>query len=305
MELIFERVTKFYGSVIGVNDVSCRVGPGITGFLGANGAGKSTLIKLASGQLRPSLGRVTVGDRSAWSTAAKRSIGYSPDLNSFYDEMTGRRFVQAMSRLYGYTRREATQRAERALADVGMSDRADKVLAAASHGMRQRIKLAQALVHDPPILLLDEPLSGIDPGGRREINELLGRLARQGKTILVSSHILVEVEQVADRVLMMSRGRIIASGTLAEVRGLLADRPFTVELECDDARRLGSLLLGLEDVNSVEIQGAIVRARTRNHARFFAMLADLLHAHQLAPRRVETMDTGADAVFEYLESGSP
>src|SRR5487761_630574 len=179
MHLTFDHVTKFYGPVIGVNNISCRIGPGITGLLGANGAGKSTLIKLASGQLRPSQGSVRVGEQTAWSTAAKRNFGYSPDLDRFYEEMTGREFVYTMARLYGYRRAEARDRAELALEEVGMTDRADRRLGGCSHGMRQRIKLAQALVHGPELLLLDEPLNGIDPGGRREINELLLRLAER------------------------------------------------------------------------------------------------------------------------------
>ena len=160
-----------------------------------------------------------IGGHDAWSTASKHHLGYSPDLNSFYEEMTGREFVYTMARLHGFSRVEARRRTEFVLEEVGMADRARRRLAGCSHGMRQRIKLAQSLVHDPWLLLLDEPLSGIDPGGRREINELLFRLADQGKTILVSSHILVEIEQLSNSILMMSRGRIVASGTLAEVRG--------------------------------------------------------------------------------------
>src|SRR5271156_430141 len=239
MFLSFDHVTKFYGPVIGVNDVSCRIGPGITGLLGSNGAGKSTLIKLASGQLRPTQGRVLLGEHDAWSTAAKQCLGYCPDVNNFYEEMTGREFVYAMTALYGFPLREVRRRTEQALEEVGMSDLASRRLAGASHGMRQRIKLAQALVNDPPILLLDEPLLGVDPGGRRAINDLLVELAARGKTILVSSHILVEIEHLADTILMIARGRLIASGTLDEVRGQLEDRPLLGEIVRSEARRLG------------------------------------------------------------------
>ena len=305
MFLSFDCVTKFYGPVIGVNDVSCRIGPGITGLLGANGAGKSTLIKLASGQLRPSLGEVRIGPHSAWSTAAKREFGYSPDINNFYEEMTGREFVYAMTRLYGYRRAEARERTERALAEVGMTSRAERRMAGCSHGMRQRIKLAQALVHDPPILLLDEPLSGIDPGGRREINDLLARLAEQGKTILVSSHILLEIEHLADTVVMISRGRIMASGTLAEIRELLDDQPLTVEIVVEPPRRLASLLAELPEVRSIELRDSVLVVRTTSPARFFASLGDLVVRHALEVRRLQTLDAGADAVFGYLEGNSP
>ncbi len=304
MDLTFDHVTKFYGPVIGVNNVSCRVGPGITGLLGANGAGKSTLIKLASGQLRPSQGSVRVGEHSAWSTAAKRHFGYSPDLDRFYEEMAGREFVYTMARLYGYRRREARERTELALAEVGMTERAGRRLGGCSHGMRQRIKLAQALVHDPDLLLLDEPLNGIDPGGRHEINELLLRLAERGKAVLVSTHILVDVESLADTIVMISRGRIIASGTLAEVRNLLDDQPLVIEIASDRTRELASLLAANTDVRSVELQGDRLTVKTTQPTRFFSSVAQLVVDHKFAVERMQTLDSGAEAVFDYLERGT-
>jgi ABC-2 type transport system ATP-binding protein len=303
--LTFEQVTKFYGPVIGVNNISCRVGPGITGLLGANGAGKSTLIKLASGQLRPSQGTVRIGGHDAWSTAAKHHLGYSPDLNNFYEEMTGGDFVYTMARLHGFSRRAARERTGFVLEEVGMADRAKRRLAGCSHGMRQRIKLAQALVHDPWLLLLDEPLSGIDPGGRREINELLFRLAGQGKTILVSSHILVEIEQLSNAILMMSRGRIIAAGTLAEVRNHMQSRPLSVEILAEPARRLAALLTENPNVQAVEIRDHALVVRTRNPLEFFARIGELVCEHGIELRRMQALDTGADAVFDYLEQGRP
>lgn len=301
MHLTFDRVTKFYGPVIGVNDISCRLGPGITGLLGANGAGKSTMLKLASGQLRPSLGEVRIGPHHAWSTAAKRHFGFSPDINSFYEEMTGRQFVRTLARLNGYAMAEARERTELALEEVGMADRASRRIAGYSHGMRQRIKLAQALVADPPVLLLDEPLSGIDPGGRREINDLLFRLAVNGKTILVSSHILVEVEQLADSILMIAAGRILASGTLAQVRSLLEDQPFTVEIVCGRPRQLAAALVDVPEVRSVELRDDSLVVRTQNPTQFFSSLNRLVLDQRLDVRRIETIDASADAVFEYLQ----
>ncbi|HWB12409.1 MAG TPA: ABC transporter ATP-binding protein [Pirellulales bacterium] len=304
MDLTFDHVTKLYGPVIGVNDVSCRIGPGITGLLGANGAGKSTLIKLASGQLRPSQGSVRVGQHSAWSTAAKRNFGYSPDLDRFYEEMDGREFVYTMARLYGYRRREARERTELALEEVGMTERAGRRLGGCSHGMRQRIKLAQALVHDPDLLLLDEPLNGIDPGGRREINELLLRLAERGKAVLVSTHILVDVESLADTIVMISRGRIIAAGTLAEVRNLLDDQPLVIEIASDRTRELASLLAASVEVRSVELQGDKLTVKTTQPTKFFASVAQLVAEHKFALERMQTLDSGAEAVFVYLERGA-
>lgn len=301
--LAFDGVTKFYGPVIGVNHISFQLSSGITGLLGANGAGKSTLIKLASGQLRPTQGSVRIAGLSAWSSAAHRLLGYSPDIDAFYEEMTGRRFVFAMARLYGYPRGEARQRAERALEIVGMADRAGRRIAGCSHGMRQRIKLAQALVHDPQLLLLDEPMTGIDPGGRRDMHELLASLAAQGKTILVSSHILAEVEQLTDSLLVMARGRIVARGSLPEIRGLMEDRPTTIEIEASGARKLAGLLAESASVQAIEIRGDSLLVRAAGAASFFARLGELVLAHGIDVRKLQTVDSGAEAVFDYLQRG--
>jgi len=302
--LSFHRVTKFYGPVIGVNDITCRLGPGITALFGANGAGKSTLMKLASGQLRPTQGDVRVGPYRAWSSRAKRLIGFCPDLNRFYEEMTGRQFVFTMARLSGYTLREARERTERALDEVGMTSRAQRKLAGCSHGMRQRIKLAQAIVHDPPLLLLDEPTAGIDPGGRHEVGKLLDRQAELGRTILVSTHILREVEDLADSILVIAAGRMIASGTLSEVRNLLDDQPFTVRLVCDDYRRLAASLVEMSEVQSIDLRPGTIMVRTTNPPQFFAALRDAVVDQELELRHVEVLDTGADAVFDYLQEGA-
>jgi ABC-2 type transport system ATP-binding protein len=301
--LQFQHVTKFYGAVIGINNVTCHVGPGITGLLGANGAGKSTLIKLASGQLRPTQGRVMIGGHDAWSTAAKDHLGYSPDINSFYEEMTGREFVYAMARLHGFSRADARERTAHVLDEVGMADRAQRRLAGCSHGMRQRIKLAQALVHDPWLLLLDEPLTGIDPGGRREINELLFRLAGQGKTILVSSHILVEIEQLCSAIIMMSRGRLIAAGTLAEVRQMMQHRPQVIEIVAEPSRRVAALLAEHDDVLAVEMRDPALVIKTRNPLDFFSRVSQLVCEQGIEVRRMQVLDAGADAVFDYLQQG--
>lgn len=304
MFLSFENVTKLYGPVIGINSINCRIGPGITGLFGANGAGKSTMMKLASGQLRPTQGKVHIDDEPAWSNAAKRLIGFSPDINSFYEEMTGRRFVYTMARMYGFSMLEARDRTHRVLVEVGMESRADVRIAGMSHGMRQRIKLAQALVHEPQVLLLDEPMAGIDPGGRRDISHLLLKYAVEGKTILFSSHILVELQELAEEILMIARGRIVASGTLADVRNLIDDQPFTVELVCEESRRLAALLIGLEVVDSVGLRGDILTVRTRNPNEFFSQVSDLVIKNTLELHKMQLLDTGADAVFGYLEGGT-
>src|SRR5207249_931887 len=179
--LLFEHVSKWYGTVLALNQVTLELTGGITGLVGANGAGKSTLLRMANGQLKPTLGRVSVRGTDAWDWRSRRLVGYCPDVDAFYEDMSGRRFVWVMARLCGFDRRESTRRTEAVLERVGMADRADRRLRGYSKGMRQRIKLAQSLLHDPELLILDEPLSGIDPIGRQELLELFRSLAGQGK----------------------------------------------------------------------------------------------------------------------------
>jgi ABC-2 type transport system ATP-binding protein len=229
--LVFQRVSKWYGPVIGVNQVTLELRPGITGLVGANGAGKSTLLRLAAGQLRPDLGRVEVLGCDAWSMKARLLAGYCPEIDAFYEEMSGRQFVETMARLCGYTRSESRRRTESVLTTVGMADRSTRRLRGYSKGMRQRIKLAQALLHDPPLLILDEPLSGIDPVGRQEIVELFLSLSQQGKCLLISSHELDELEKLTDHVAIMARGRIAAVGSVASIRDRLDDHPLAIRIE--------------------------------------------------------------------------
>jgi ABC-2 type transport system ATP-binding protein len=299
--LLFDKVSKWYGPVIGVNQVTLELRPGITGLVGSNGAGKSTVMRLAAGQVRPDLGTVRVAGQDAWTAQAKRHIGYCPELDTFYEEMSGRRFIQTMARMCGYSGREARRRTEETLALVGMAQRADATLRGYSKGMRQRIKLAQALIHDPPLLLLDEPLAGIDPIGRRESLELFRELARRGKCLLVSSHELEELEKLTDHVAIMSHGRIAAVGTLTQIRDLLDDHPLSIRLSCTQNRRLAVALLDLPDVVAVEMHetsGLLVRAR--NPRRFFQQLTTLVLDDQFDVQHLETMDDSTHAVLGYL-----
>jgi ABC-2 type transport system ATP-binding protein len=314
--LLFEQVSKWYGPVIGVNQVTLELRPGITGLVGANGAGKSTLLRLATGQLRPDLGRVQVLGLEAWRASAKRHVGYCPEVDAFYEEMSGRQFVLSMARLCGYSLPEASARTENALHFVGMADRADRSLRGYSKGMRQRIKVAQALVHEPQVLVLDEPLSGVDPVGRQEFLDLFHRLAAAGKCLLVSSHELEELEKLTEQVAIMARGRIAAVGTVSQIRDRLDDHPLSILIEFDGAganggrsgnplRQAAGLLLGLPDVAGVEMGEAdklIVRAR--NPRRFFADFTRLVLEEGLDVRRLETLDDSTHAVLNYLLGGT-
>jgi ABC-2 type transport system ATP-binding protein len=299
--LLFEQVSKWYGPVIGVNQVTLELRGGITGLVGANGAGKSTLLRLATGQLRPDIGRVTVGGTDAWAWRAKRLVGYCPDADAFYEEMSGYRFVETMARLCGYPRSEAKGRTEAALKRVGMAGRADRKIRGYSKGMRQRVKLAQALLHDPVLLVLDEPLSGIDPIGRQEFLQLFLGLAEQGKCLLVSSHELEELEKLTDHVAILARGRIAAVGTLTQIRDLLDDHPLAVRIDADGARELAARLIGFADVTGVDLaDGESLVVRARNPRRFFRDFTRLVLEEAVEVRHLEPLDDTAQAILGYL-----
>jgi ABC-2 type transport system ATP-binding protein len=298
-------VSKWYGPVIGVNQVTLELRPGITGLVGTNGAGKSTLLRLAGGQIRPELGSVQVCGHEAFTAAAKRHIGYCPETDTFYEEMSGRRFVETMARLCGYGRAEARRRTGEVLELVGMAHRADRRLRGYSKGMRQRVKLAQALLHDPELLLLDEPLSGIDPIGRRESIELFLKLGALGKCLLVSSHELEELEKLTDHVAIMARGRIAAVGTLTQIRDLLDQHPLSIRLACDQNRRLATALLDFEGVVGVELEETdTLLVRARNPRRFFQQLNSLVLEEDFDLQHLETLDDSTHAILGYLLGGS-
>ena len=312
--LLFEQVTKWYGPVIGVNHVSLELRGGITGLVGANGAGKSTLLRLATGQLKPSLGRVTVRGLDAWDWPAKRRVGYCPDVDAFYEEMSGREFViDDGSACAAYERSESYRRTEAVLQRVGMSDRADRKLRGYSKGMRQRIKLAQALLHDPDLLILDEPLSGIDPIGRQELLELFRELAAQGKCLLISSHELEELEKLTDHVAIMARGRIAAVGSLTQIRDLLDDQPLTIRIDTDRPRHLAGLLVNSPDVVGVELEPKVLQregtvgsliVRAKHPQRFFKEVTRLVIDENVNVFRLEALDDSAHAILGYLLGGS-
>ncbi len=318
--LLCQRVSKWYGHVIGVNQVTLELRPGITGLVGSNGAGKSTLMRLITGHLRPDIGRVEVLGRDSWSAAAKRHIGYCPEVDTFYEEMSGRQFVETMARLSGFSSLEARRRTEAVLERVGMSERAERRIRGYSKGMRQRIKLAQALLTDPDLLVLDEPLSGIDPVGRAEFIALFRALADQGKCLLVSSHELEELQKLTDHVAVMARGRIAAVGSVAQIRDRLDNHPLTVRVDVarasevggkDRRRELAGALLRLPDVVGVELledapcEEGVGRllVRARNPRTFFQGLTRLVLEEWFEIRRLQTLDESAEAVLGYLLGG--
>jgi ABC-2 type transport system ATP-binding protein len=297
------QVSKWYGEVIGLNDVTVDVGPGVTGLLGPNGAGKTTLIRLVTGQIRPSQGTVRVLGEPVWNRPSlQRRIGLCPDLDSFYEEMTGLAFVTYLAKLHGFVGGEARARAEAALERVSLSFAKDKKIGAYSKGMRQRVKLAQALVHDPELLVLDEPLTGMDPVGRRETIDLVRSLGEQGRHILVSSHILHEVESMTSNVILIHRGRVLAEGNVPEIRALIDEHPHHVEIHCSDPRGLGRRLLDLRDVVRVSLDEERSRllVETVKPDEFYGSVPGIALESGIRVTRLTSPDDNLEAVFHYL-----
>jgi ABC-2 type transport system ATP-binding protein len=301
--LLVDRLSKWYGPVIGLNQVSLVVEKGIVGLVGPNGAGKSTLLKIITGQLRPSLGRVRLFGRSVRSTEARRIVGYSPDVDAFYEEMTGREFVRVMLRLSGLGRSEVDDRAERALEAVGMLDlptakRAGKALRSCSKGMRQRIKLAQAIAHEPKLLVLDEPLTGLDPIGRREFSEIIHRQAAKGVTVILSSHVLVELRSMAERVVLIADGRLLADQRFETFDRTIDDRPASIVVESPDARRLAQRLLGSPQVTAVRLDDDECVFETKHPGELCDELNRAVRETGCRIDRLDVPDQWADALFD-------
>jgi ABC-2 type transport system ATP-binding protein len=297
-----DHLSKWYGQVIGLNDVTVSVPPGITGLLGPNGAGKSTFMKLITGQLKPSKGEVSVLGEPIWGNQNLFfRIGFCPEQDAFYDRMTGLEWVTALVRLNGLSDAEAGAAAERALTAVDLMDAANKRIGAYSKGMRQRAKLAQALVHDPELLILDEPLSGMDPIGRRKTIRMIRDWARQGKSVLVSSHILHEIESMTANILLINNGRILAEGNVHQIRDLIDEHPHTVYIRADDPRGLAREFLARADVISLRFEPGAVVVETGKPDEFYASLTELVAGGTGGTvEEVTSPDDNLQAVFKYL-----
>ena len=253
-----ENLSKWYGEVMGVNDITLTIHPGITGLLGPNGAGKTSLIKLMTGQLRPNQGEVKVLNQPVWNNPdLTKRVGYCPDIELAYQFMSGFEFVAFFATLSGYDKAAVESRTLQVLEMVDMLQAKDRPIGSYSKGMRQRIKLAQALVHEPELLFLDEPLTGLDPNGRRHVLALLNAFADKGISIVVSSHILYEIEALTETILLIHQGRILAEGTISDIRELIDEHPHKVYLTTDEPRRLAQVCLPFGDILSVTFVNAV------------------------------------------------
>jgi ABC-2 type transport system ATP-binding protein len=297
-----QQLSKWYGQVIGLNDVTVTVPAGITGLLGPNGAGKSTFMKLITGQLYPSKGTVKVLGEPIWKNPHLFfQIGFCPEQDAFYERMTGLEWVTALVRLNGLREQEAVAAATRALTVVDLMEAANKKIGAYSKGMRQRVKLAQAIVHDPELLILDEPLSGMDPLARRKSIRLIRDWARAGKSIIVSSHILHEIESMTSNILLINNGRILAEGDVHHIRDLIDEHPHTVYVRAEDPRGLAREFLSRDDVRSLKFEPGAVVVETGKPDAFYARLTDIAASGEYgAIDEVTSPDDNLQAVFQYL-----
>jgi ABC-2 type transport system ATP-binding protein len=297
-----EHVSKWYGQVIGLNDVSVSVPTGITGLLGPNGAGKSTFLKLITGQLRPSKGEVRVLGEPIWDNPRLYfEIGFCPEQDAFYERMTGLEWVTALVRLNGLGEKAADEAARRALTAVDLMDAAGKKIGAYSKGMRQRVKLAQAIVHDPGLLILDEPLAGMDPLARRRTIRLIRDWARGGKSAIVSSHILHEIESMTSNILLINNGRILAEGDVHHIRDLIDEHPHTVYVRAENPRALAHDFIERADVRTLHFEPGAVVIETGRPDAFYARLTELAATGEYgAIEEVTSPDDNLQAVFKYL-----
>jgi ABC-2 type transport system ATP-binding protein len=297
-----DRVGKWFGEVIAVNNCTLSVGTGVVGLLGANGAGKSTLFKMLAGLIEPSHGSVQVCGRSLRNDVGwYRRIGFCPESDALPGWMTGREFLSLMLRLMGLEKAEVERRTEYWLDRFDLAAAAGRRLGGYSKGMRQKMKLAQALAHDPDVIFLDEPLNGMDPVSRKLCIDLVQELGRSGRTVLVSSHILPEVESMTSQIILIDRGKVLAEGGVAEIRDKIPEHPTTVALVSNDVRRLAGFLVGQEHVVGVEIEAAgRVIVRTDHALGFYRALPEWILANDLTVNEILTLDDSLEAVFQYL-----
>jgi ABC-2 type transport system ATP-binding protein len=309
-QIVFDSVSKFYGEVLGVNRVSFALDPGITSLVGPNGSGKTTLMNLLTGLIRPTRGSIHVlGLTTRQPMELFRQVGYCTQFDSFPPGSTGYDFIFWPLRLHGFGREQAARLTDEALERAGMTEVARRKVAGYSKGMRQRIRLAQAIAHHPSVLVLDEPLNGLDPIARAEAIALFGALAVQGMHVIISSHILEEVDRISDRVVLMSSGYVVAEGQIREVRQEVRDHPMQILVRCSNAARLASAAFELNHVVEAKIvnDGRGVLIRTRDAEQFYLLLNKIVCSGLIAVEAVAPADDDVDSIYQYLigSNGGP
>lgn len=295
-----QNVSKWFGSVVAVNDVSFQVQPGITGLLGPNGAGKSTILHMITGKSSASEGEVTVlGQQARDNPGIYRDVGVMSEHEAVYGFYTGREFVEFAAKLHGLD--SIQEPVDRAVGLVGLEDAQHRRLGTYSRGMRQRMRLAAALVHDPQVLVLDEPLNGTDPRQRLDFHDTMTKLAEQGKTVLISSHILEEVETLAPTILLMVSGKLAAAGDFRAIREKLDEQAYKVRVVTDSARRMAAALVGIDDIDSVSIDGeGELTVLSRNVGTLQRSIPRLAQENGIRLMRVEPLDDSLESIFSYV-----
>ncbi|MCH7738102.1 MAG: ABC transporter ATP-binding protein [Chloroflexi bacterium] len=295
-----QGVSKWFGSVVAVNDVTFQVRPGITGLLGPNGAGKSTILHMIAGKASTSEGEVTVlGQPARNNPDLYRDIGVMSEHEAVYGFYTGREFVEFTARLHGLSPTKGP--VDRAISLVGLEDAQHRKLGDYSRGMRQRMRLAAALVHDPQVLVLDEPLNGTDPRQRLDFHDAMTRYAEQGRTVLISSHILEEVETLASTILLMVSGKLAAAGDFRAIREKLDEQAYRVRVVTDSPRRMAAALAGTDDIDSVSIgEDGELTVLSRNVTSLQRAIPRLAKEQNIRLKRVETLDDSLESIFSYV-----
>ncbi len=301
--IVFEDVSKFYGEVLGVNRVNLQIAPGITSLVGPNGSGKTTLMNLMTGLLKPSSGRIRVlGTSPDEPEAIFQKLGYCSQFDSFPRGATAREFINFYLRVHGYTRNEADDLTQQALERVSMLEAADRKVSAFSKGMRQRVRLAQSIAHNPSVLVLDEPLNGLDPMARAEIIRLFRQLADEGMYLIMSSHILHEVDMMSDGVVLIHNGYIVAEGEVHGVRDEIDEHPIQILIRCDRPQILAARLFEAEHTVEARIHsdrhGLFVK--TRRPDDFYLLLNKVITDQNLQVESVGPVDDDLNAVYQYL-----
>jgi ABC-2 type transport system ATP-binding protein len=298
-----QSLSRWYGNVLGLSDVTLQIEPGITGLLGPNGAGKSTFLKLITGQIKPNIGSVQIsGQKVRNNYSMFRTIGFCPEQDSFYDELTGWQFLTCLLRLYHLSESEILARANKALDIVELTADKDRIIKSYSRGMRQRLKVAQAIAHEPEILILDEPLNGLDPLGRRKIIRLIKSYKQEGKTIVVSSHVLPEIEAMTKRIILIHQGKIFAQGDIHYIRDLIETHPHIISIKCSRPRELASQFIQRDfvlKVNFIPGDDSLL-VETNNREKFFGLLPSLFVEHNIEVQEITSPDDNLQAVFDYL-----
>ncbi len=298
-----QKLSKWYGNVLGLSDVTLKIDPGITGLLGPNGAGKSTFLKLITGQIKPKIGSVKVqGEDIRNNYDLFSTIGFCPEQDSFYEDMSGWMFLKQMLKLFHFSLDESETRATKALEFVELLDDKDRNIKSYSKGMRQRLKFAQSIAHDPNIIILDEPLNGLDPLGRRKIIRLVKTFAKEGKTIIVSSHVLPEIESMTKKIILIHQGKIFAQGDIHYIRDLIETHPHIISIKCDNPRLLASKFIQENFVSNIHFgsEGNSLQLETSNRDKFFSLLPSLVVENKIDVLEITSPDDNLQAVFDYL-----